>query len=101
MQLISLLLFISYLFGNIAYIGKPNIFIYGAFIFIMVYAFTEQMDGNKYAFVWEVLKAAMGIAVVFYIGDWFGANAFLPWASNIVIADFVVSVAIPLPQYFQ
>ena len=38
-QLSVLLLLISYLFGNIAYIGKPDIFIYGGFIFLMVYAF--------------------------------------------------------------
>lgn len=93
-QLISLLLFISYLFGNIAYIGKPDIFIYGAFVFIMVYAFTELMDGNKYALVWEVLKAAVGIGLIFYLGDWFGANAFLPWISNLLIAYFVISVGV-------
>jgi sterol desaturase/sphingolipid hydroxylase (fatty acid hydroxylase superfamily) len=93
-QLVSLLLFISYLFGNIAYIGKPNIFIYGAFVFIMVYAFTELMDGNKYALVWEVLKAAMGIGLIFYLGDWFGANAFMPWISNVLIAYFVISLGV-------
>lgn len=93
-QLSALLLFISYLFGNIAYIGKPNIFIYGAFVFIMVYAFTELMDGNRYALVWEVLKAAMGIGLIFYLGDWFGANAFLPWISNVLIAYFVISVGV-------
>lgn len=93
-QLISLLLFISYLFGNIAYIGKPDIFLYGAFVFIMVYAFTELMDGNKYALVWEVLKAAVGIGLIFYLGDWFGANAFLPWISNLLIAYFVISVGV-------
>ena len=93
-QLSLLLLFISYLFGNIAYIGKPNIFIYGAFVFVMVYAFTELMDGNRYAIVWEVLKASMGISLIFYLGDWFGANAFLPWVSNVLIAYFVISVGI-------
>ena len=45
-QLLLLLLFVSYLFGNIALVGKPGIFIYGAFIFLYVYAFTELMDKN-------------------------------------------------------
>ena len=93
-QLILLLLFISYLFGNIAYIGKPNIFIYGAFVFVMVYAFTELMDGNRSAIVWEIVKAIFGIGIIFYLGDWFGANKFLPWISYVLIAYFIFSVVI-------
>ena len=93
-QLVLLLLFVSYLFGNIAYIGKPNIFTYGAFLFLMVYAFTELMDGNRYALVWEILKATAGIGLIIYLGDWFGANAFLPWVSNLLIAYFILSVAV-------
>ena len=93
-QLTLLLLFISYLFGNIAYIGKPNIFIYGAFVFVMVYAFTELMDGNRSAIVWEIVKAIFGIGIIFYLGDWFGANKFLPWISYVLIAYFIFSVVI-------
>jgi len=57
--MISLLLFISYLFGNIAKLGNPNIYIYGGFVFVFVYAMTELMDGNTYAVVWELIKAAL------------------------------------------
>jgi hypothetical protein len=45
-QLVILLLMVSYLFANIAYIGNPTIFLYGAFVFLFVYAFTELMDGR-------------------------------------------------------
>jgi alkylglycerol monooxygenase len=93
-QLIMLLLFISYLFGNIALIGKPNIFLYGAFIFLMVYAFTELMDGNKYAVIWECAKAIAGIAVIYYLGDWFHASAFIPGIKYVLIAYFVIAVLI-------
>lgn len=34
-QLVALLIFVSYLFGNIAQIGSPNMFFYGAFIFYL------------------------------------------------------------------
>lgn len=93
-QLIVLLLFVSYFFGNIAKIGSPNMFIYGGFVFIYVYAYSELMDGNKLAIFWESLKAGIGIAAIFYLGDWFGANAFLSWISNVLIAYFVISVAV-------
>ncbi len=93
-QLITLLLFVSYLFGNIARIGSPEMFYYGAFVFIYVYAFSELMDGKKLALLWEASKAGVGIALIFTLGDWFGANAFLPWISNVLIAYFVISVAV-------
>lgn len=91
-QLVMLLLFVSYFFGNIATIGSPDMFIYGAFVFVYVYAYSELMDGNKYAILWEVIKATGGIAVIFNRGDWFGINAYYPGASNILIAYLVLSV---------
>ncbi len=93
-KLISLLLFVSYFFGNIANIGSPDMFIYGAFVFIYVYAYTELMDGNRYALFWEALMAAVGIVVIYYVGDWFGANTFYPWISNVLMAYFALSVAV-------
>ena len=73
-QLISLLLFVSQLFGNLAAIGSPFIFVYGGFIFLFVYALTEMMDGNRYAWIWESLKFIAGLAILFYTGDWFGIS---------------------------
>jgi sterol desaturase/sphingolipid hydroxylase (fatty acid hydroxylase superfamily) len=77
-QLVILLLFVSYFFGNIAGIGSPGMFIYGGFVFIYVYALTDLMDGNRYAIFWEILKMAISIAVIFYFGDWFGSDKFSP-----------------------
>ena len=93
-QLSLLLLLVSYLFGNIAYIGKPAIFIYGAFIFLMVYAFTELMDGSKYAILWALLNSIAGIGIIFYLGDWFGASKFIPGIKYVMISYFVFSVII-------
>jgi alkylglycerol monooxygenase len=90
-QLSALLLLISYLFGNIAFIGKPGIFIYGAFVFLMVYAFSELMDGSKYAFIWSLLESAAGVAIIFYLGDWFGVSQFVPGLKYVMISFFVFS----------
>lgn len=90
-QLLALLLFVSYLFSNIALIGKPDIFIYGAFIFIFVYALTDLMDGNKYAFVWEGLKMIMGVSIILVGGDWFKIASFFPPASWLFIVYFILS----------
>ncbi|CAN5768197.1 sterol desaturase family protein [soil metagenome] len=98
-QLSLLLLFVSYLFGNIAYIGKPAIFIYGAFIFLMVYAFTELMDYSKYAIFWGAINSLSGIAIIFYLGDWFGAAAFIPWIKYGLIGYFVVAAVVTVIIY--
>ena len=70
-QFIILLLFISFLFANIAAIGSPGIFVYGLFIFMSVYAFTELMDRHGFALLWECLKNILGFCIIFKIGGWF------------------------------
>ncbi len=95
-QLIILLLMVSWLFGNIATIGTPGMFFYGGFIFLFVYAFTELMDGSRFAFVWGLLCAAAGAAILFYTGDWFGIGAVSPLAKYFILIYFVVSAAATL-----
>ena len=93
-QLVMLLLFVSYLFGNIGLIGKPNIFIYGGFIFLYVYAFTELMDQDEYAYIWEFAKCVIGIGLIIYLGDWFRAGVFAFWIKYALITYFVLSSVI-------
>ena len=90
-QLIMVLLFVSYLFGNIASIGNPKIFIYGAFVFLHVYAYCELMDRHRFSLVWELLKNAFGLSVIFYHGSWFGAENFTPWINITLISYFILS----------
>ncbi len=96
-QLLMILLFISYLFGNIARINQENlayIYYYGLFVFLCVYAFTELMDRNFYALFWELTKNVVGVYFIYQQGDWFGANDYLPWASNALLGYFIVSTLI-------
>ena len=95
-QLIVLLLMVSYLFGNIATIGSPLIFVYGLFIFVYVYAFAELMDGNKYAPVWDLIKSIFGIALIFLMGDWFGSNKFSAAISYALLEYFALSFFVTL-----
>lgn len=90
-QLITLLLLLSYLFGNLADIGAPGIFYYGGFVFLTVYAYTELMDRNPNAWAWEVLKAVYAMYFVVTTGDWFGLNSFLPESVYIFVGYLVLS----------
>lgn len=93
LQLLMLLLFTSYLFGNIATIGSPAIYIYGAFIFITVYALTELMDKNKYAIIWEMARDVFGISIMYYYGGWFASLHFAAIINYILILYFILSSA--------
>ena len=95
--MVLILLFISYLFGNIAAINKLNssyIYIYGGFVFLSVYAYTELMDRNTYAIFWEGAKNLFGIFIIYRQGDWFGSSVYSSLISYALIAYFILSTFI-------
>jgi uncharacterized membrane protein AbrB (regulator of aidB expression) len=94
MQMIMVLLFISYLFGNIADIGSPDMFVYGAFIFVFVYAYTELLDLNPQAYWWQLMVSGFGIYLIISTGDWFGLKAFIPGIQYFLFGYFALSLAI-------
>ncbi|RYD77731.1 MAG: sterol desaturase family protein [Sphingobacteriales bacterium] len=100
-QLIMLLLFVSYLFGNIASIGLPNIFVYGGFLFLFVYALTDMMDNSRHAWIWEALKFILGISIILYSGDWFGASVYSIAIKYVLFIYFFVSMGMSLLFSFK
>lgn len=95
-QLIVLLLFISYLFGNIAEIGAPSMFYYGFFVFAYVYALAELMDNNSYAWAWETLKLITGVFIIGFWGNWFGSDLVF----NYIIIFYLV-ISFIVTYYFS
>jgi len=96
-QMIVILLFISYLFGNIALINnldKWYIYLYGGFAFLSIYAFTDLMDRNRYALVWEIARAVLGLWIIYSQGDWFGASTLFPNAHYFIAGYFVLSLVV-------
>lgn len=93
-QVTAVLLFISYLFGNIADIGSPGMFIYGAFVFLQVYAYSELMDKHKDAIFWELVKNVFGAGIIIYYGDWFGASKMISWINIILIIYFILATVV-------
>ena len=92
-QFIFTVLLIFYFFANLSNIGMPNVFAYGAFIFLTVYSYTELMDMNPNALHWELLKICYGLACIFYLNSWFGIDNLIPNATYIVLAYFALSLA--------
>ena len=96
LQLIVIFIGVAFMLGNIANIGIPNMFIYGAFIFIYVYALTDLMDGSKYAYVWEILKCVFGLGIIYFIGDWFGASKHIAQLNSILVVYFILSLVVSI-----
>lgn len=90
------LLSITYLFDSIAKIGLPNIFVYGAFIFITIYSYTELMDMRKFSMFWEALRFMFGIGIIYWFGDWFGLNQSFPFANYMVIGYLILSLLVTI-----
>ncbi len=92
-QLICLFIMVSFLFAHVADIESPGIFIYGGFIFLFVYAYTELMDHSKSAWIWEIIKTATGFCIIFLTGDWFGADRYFV-SFHILIAAYFLCATI-------
>jgi sterol desaturase/sphingolipid hydroxylase (fatty acid hydroxylase superfamily) len=96
-QTLVTLLFISYLFANIAAINALNgtyIYLYGIFVFLQVYAYTELMDRNPQAYLWEAVKNLLGLAVIYYSGDWFGISSLHPSMKWVVVVYLVIATGV-------
>lgn len=94
-QFIVTFLLMAFLFADIARIGSPHIFLYGGLIFLMIFSFTELMDGHPYALLWEALKSTLGLYVIYSQGgNWFGINAYWFWASYAIGSYFILSVVV-------
>lgn len=112
-QIAFTLLLISYFFANIAAINNMDfftavigakkisfsIYLYGLFVFLIVYAYTELMDGNKYAWCWELVKNLFGLYLLWHTKTWFGLADYFAPAVYILIAYFVISTVISI--YFS
>jgi alkylglycerol monooxygenase len=71
-------------------------FIYGAFVFLQVYAFTELMDRSKYAWIWETLKTIFGLSILLQSNDWFGLSQYTSLAVPVLTGYFVLSLMVCL-----
>lgn len=85
---------VSYLYLSIAQMELQNIFIYGTFIFISVYSYTELMDTNNYSLFWESVRFIFGIGIICYFGNWFNIDANIPFGTQIVISYLAISLGV-------
>jgi alkylglycerol monooxygenase len=89
-QFLSTFGLLLFFYGNIAKLGVPNMFVYGGFLMLSIYAYSELMDRNPNAFWWELVKNIFGFALIFEMGNWFGGNQS---QTLLVVGYLIISMA--------
>jgi alkylglycerol monooxygenase len=95
-QMLFLLFFVSYLFGNISQIGVPGIFYYGLFIFLFIYSLTDLMDRSSTAFVWEGMKTILGFCFFYMRDEWLGEKIVSPLLFSFVGGYLIISLLLSI-----
>ena len=75
-------------------IGSPAVFIYGLFMYLVIYSYTSLMDRDPHAIWMEAIKSLIGLGIIFQTGSWFLLDNVLPGGSIFVGAYFIVSVGV-------
>ncbi len=71
LQLIMLLLFVAYFFGNIAIFNFGEMFLYGFYVFAFVYALTDLMDNSNTTIFSAAIVLILTFSILFTHTDWF------------------------------
>ena len=91
-QFLVLVGMVFHLLYKIVDIGSPVMFIYGAFLFLMVYSYTTLMDRDPNAIWLEMVKSAIGLGVIYVTGSWFLLDEVFVGGTVLVAAYQVLSV---------
>ncbi|MDI9356392.1 MAG: sterol desaturase family protein [Chitinophagaceae bacterium] len=100
-QFLGTIFFILYFFSCIGSINIIQMYGYGLFIFLHIYAYTELMDDKKDAILFEILKSMYGLFLFYYYDSWFGLFAISNIAAMSVLFYFIISPIFVLYFYFQ
>lgn len=92
-QLFFTYFLLIYFLGNIGTIGMPGVFLYGLMLFAGVYAYTELMNLNPYAWIFELIRSVLVLGwIVWNDWEWFGSGGAVGmWYVQVVVAHAILS----------
>ena len=79
---------------KIADIPRVDMFIYGAFMFLVIYSFTTLMDRDPNAIWMEAVKSLVGLGIIYIQGDWFLVDELVSGGTVFVTAYFLLSTLV-------
>jgi sterol desaturase/sphingolipid hydroxylase (fatty acid hydroxylase superfamily) len=83
--------FLMHLYSRIGHSPNSSLIIYGVFIMLSIYSFTELMDKNKNAIWMEVLKNGFGVFIFLKFGSWFNLSSSY---TSLIFIYFAVSIIV-------
>lgn len=90
-QFVMIALMLLYMLYGFTQIGFPNLFLYGASVFVGIYGFTSLMDQQKAAAWIELFRGVAGIGIIRYFDGWFGLQDLMAWGDEIMIVYFILT----------
>ena len=98
MQFVLTFSFLMFFFSRIGSLSVGEMLIYGLYLFLSVYAYTELMSKNPLSLWQELAKNALGVFMFVQHGDWFGLSEISPMLNYALIGYFFFATA--LTAYF-
>ena len=93
-QFVVLLGMVFHLLYKIVDMGSPAMFIYGVFLFLMIYSYTTLMDRDPNALWMEAVKSIIGLGIIYATGGWFLMEEILTGGTVLVAAYQVISALV-------
>lgn len=93
-QFFILLFMVIHLLTHIVTIGVPQVFLYGAFMYLMVYSYTSLMDKDPNALWLEVAKSIVGLILIYNHSTWFGIDEWINGGTVAMALYFVLSAVV-------
>lgn len=91
-QMLVNLIILLFMFYNYSEIGFNGLLLFGLFIFMGIYGYTSLMDRNRFALWIEVFRGLLGLAYIWWQGDWFGLDAYFKFGSVMIAFYFILTI---------
>jgi hypothetical protein len=88
-QYIVSTLLMTHMLIHISKIGFPMLFVYGAFLFLLIYSYSSLMDLEREAPWFSVITSIFGLSIIYFTGGWFYLETVIPGA-DILVSIFCV-----------
>ena len=98
-QLIFHIVMMLYMFNVIGDYSFTIMLMYGLFLFLSIFAYTSLMDYSFLAIPFEVAKVALGVGMIYFLGNWYGIDDILPFGTFLLVAYMAVSLVLSI--YFK
>ena len=93
-QFLVTFILMMYLFNNFAAIGFSGVLIYGLFLIFCIFSYCTLMDRSTHAWWVELIKATLGLFLIFQQGGWFSLDSIIPFGTLLVTTYFMVAFLI-------